>query len=90
MVSERKEGWFRLIVLVVTGVILWAWGYLVAVLAIVHWLIMIFAGKRNKGIAEFLEYWNTTSYQFYRYLTGVTNERPFPFSSVQRLSKFKK
>ena len=87
--SERKEAWFRIVVLIVTGIILGVWGYLVAVLGIIHWLIMIFAGKRNKGIAEFLEYWNTENYRFYKYLTGVSNERPFPFTDMQRISKFK-
>ena len=87
--SERKEAWFRIIVLVVTGVVLGVWSYLVCVLAIVHWLVVVFTGKRVKGIAEFLEYWNTESYKFYRYISGVSNQRPFPFSEMQRMGKFK-
>ena len=87
--SERKEAWFRIVVLVVSGIILGVWAYLVCVLAVVHWLIAVFAGKRNRGIAEFLEYWNTEAYKFYRYITGVTNQRPFPFTDAERMSKFK-
>jgi hypothetical protein len=88
--SERKEALFKIIVAVVTGLILWAWGYLTIVLTIVNWLIALFANRRNKSIAEFIEYWNTTTYTFYRYISGVANERPFPFTSIQRISKFKK
>ena len=29
---------------------------------LVNWLVALFAAKRNKGIAEFCEYWNTESY----------------------------
>jgi len=87
--SERKEAWFRIIVLIVTGIILGVWGYLIGLLAIVHWLIVVFSGKRNKNLADFCEYWTTESYKFYRYLTFESNKRPFPFSSVERMSKFK-
>lgn len=86
--SERKEAWFRIIVAIVSGIILGVWGHLVCVLAVLNWLITIFSGKRNKGIAEFCEYWNTESYKFARYLSSVTNKRPFPFSEMERMSKF--
>jgi len=88
--SERKEAWFRLIVLVVSGIILGIWRYLVFALAIVSWLIVVVGGKRNRDLAEFCEYWNTEIYRYIRYLTFVTNERPFPFSKMQRISKFVK
>jgi len=86
--NERKEALFKIIVLIVSGIILGVWGYLVGILSLVHWIIVIFSNKRNKGIAEFLEYWNTESYKFYKYITGVTNDRPFPFSEMSRISKF--
>jgi len=88
--SERKEAWFRIIVLIVSGIILGIWKALTQILAIINWLITIFSGKRNKQIAEFCEYWNTETYKFLRYMTFVTNIRPFPFSDMERLTKFKK
>lgn len=87
--SERKEAWFRILVLIITGIILEVWKALIIVLAIINWLIVVFSGKRNKGIAEFCEYWNSEKYRFFRYLTFITNERPFPFTEMKRLSKFK-
>lgn len=86
--SERKEAWFRIIVLIISGIILHFWGALVCVLGVINWFIAIFANMRNKEIAEFCEYWNTEKYKFIRYLTSVTNERPFPFSSMERFSRF--
>ena len=85
---ERKEGWFRIVVLIVTGIILGIWAALVKILIVVNFFIAIIAGKRNKDIAEFCEYWNTEAYKFVRYLTFVNNIRPFPFSSMERMSKF--
>jgi hypothetical protein len=88
--NERKEGWFRIIVVIVSGIILGIWKSLIFILAIVNWLIVIFSGKRNKELADFCEYWNTEVYKFIRYMTFISNKRPFPFSSMERISKFEK
>ena len=88
--SERKEAWFRIIVAIVSGIILALWRYLILILAIVNWFAVVFSGKRMRELAEFCEYWNTEAYKFFRYLTFVTNDRPFPFTSMERMSKFQK
>jgi hypothetical protein len=87
--SERKEAWFRIIVSIISGITLRLWYYLIVALSIINWFITIFSEKRNKEIAEFCEYWNTESYKFIRYMTLVSNIRPFPFTSMERMSKFK-
>lgn len=86
--SEMKEAWFRIIVLIVSGIFLSIWKMLVILFAIVNWLIVVFSGKRKRDFAEFSEYWNTESYKYLKYLTFVTNKRPFPFSNMERYSKF--
>jgi len=88
--TERKEAWFRIIVLIVSGIILALWRYLILILAIINWFIVVFSGKRKKEIAEFCEYWNTEAYKFTRYLTLVSNTRPFPFTDLEKISKFQK
>ena len=88
--TERKEAWFRIIVAIISGIVLGIWKSLIFILAIINWLIVVFSGKRNKGLAEFSEYWNTEFYKYVRYLTFVTNKRPFPFSNLERISKFGK
>ena len=86
--SERKEAWFRIIVCIISGVILEVWGYLISILMVINWFITVFSGKRNKDLAMFSEYWNTEVYRFARYVTFVTNERPFPFTDMKRIGKF--
>jgi len=88
--SERQEAWFRIVVGIISGIILGVWRYLIFVLTILNWLITLFSGKRNKDMADLCEYWNTEIYKYIRYMTFVTNERPFPFSNVERMSKFAK
>ena len=89
--SERKEALMRIVVGIISGIILTLWKGLIQFLGVVHWFMVMFSGKRNKDLAEFSEIWNTQIYVFLRYMTFVTNERPFPFESLtKKTSKFKK
>lgn len=89
--GERIEALMRIVVGIISGIILGLWKVLIQILGIVHWVMAIITGKRNKDIAEFSEIWNTQIYIFLRYMTFVTNERPFPFESLAKnISKFKR
>ena len=90
MRKERKEAWMRILVAVVSGIILKLWGIVVLIVGIINWLITLFSSKRNRSLANFCEPWNTEMYKYMRYLTSVSNQRPFPFSSVERMSKFER
>jgi hypothetical protein len=88
--SERDEAWFRIVVLIVTGIILCLWRYVAYALIVVNWILTLIKGYRNKEITMFNEYWNTTLYNFMKYMSGVTNTRPFPFTPLKALGKFEK
>jgi len=85
--SERKEAWFRIIVAIVSGIILGLWKALIQILVIVHWVYVVFAGKRIEGLSEFCHIWNCQVYTFLKYLTFATNERPFPFNDLAKVDK---
>ena len=87
--NERKEAWMRIVVVIVSGIVLSVWKIFIQLLAIINWFITVFSGKRNKEIARMCEIWNTQIYIYIRYLTFVTNERPFPFKNLTKsISKF--
>jgi hypothetical protein len=88
--KERKEAWMRVLVLIISGIVLKFWGIVVAIVGVLNWFVGIFSSKRNKNLAEFCEPWNTEMYKYTRYLTAVSNKRPFPFGAVERISKFEK
>jgi len=91
MVSERLEALMRIVVGIVSGIILYFWGYLVVVLLLANFIYTIFAGKRLKELAEMCEVWNTQAYVLKRYLIFESNRRPFPFTKLERsMSKFGK
>ncbi|MFH1592274.1 MAG: DUF4389 domain-containing protein [Candidatus Woesearchaeota archaeon] len=80
--GERAEALMRIVVGIVSGIILGVWKALVQIIAIIHFFYALFSGKRNKGLAEFVNYWNTQIYMYLRYMTFTTNKRPFPFSEL--------
>ena len=89
-INEREELVWRLVVGIVSGIILGVWKFLIIVLAIIHWFKVLITEKRDKGLAEFCEYWNSELYRYTRYMTFQTNEQPFPFTEMKRLGKFER
>jgi len=87
--SERKEILWRVLIGIVSGIILAIWRYLVFVITLFNWIYVLFKNKRLKEVAEFCEIWNTQAYVYVRYLTMVSNKRPFPFNGLEKnISKF--
>ena len=78
--SEREEAIIRIFVGIVSGILLEIWKFVVAILAIFHWIYVILTGERHAGLAKFSNQYCTQKYKFNRYMTFVTNERPFPFN----------
>lgn len=90
MKKEQQEALFRILVLIICGIISYVWGMLAGVLIIFNIIYTLIFGYRNKAIAEFLEYWNSFIYSVSKYLSGMTNKRPFPFSPLVIISKYEK
>ena len=89
--SERTEALMRIVVGIVTGIILYFWGYLIVVLIVANFIYTIFAGKRLKELADMCEIWNTQAYVLKRYIIFESNKRPFPFSKLEKsMSRFEK
>tara|TARA_Y100000310_G_scaffold345657_1_gene467820 strand:+ start:6692 stop:6964 length:273 start_codon:yes stop_codon:yes gene_type:complete len=89
--NERLEALLRILVLIVTGIILGLWRIIIKILVVVHFVYAIITNERSRDIAEFSEIWSSQVYTYLRYITFVSNERPFPFNPLAKnISKFKK
>ena len=82
--SERKEAFFRILVLIVSGIVLGIWKGLIQILSLFHWFYVLFKNKRIKKLADFCEIWNSQVYTFFRYMIFLSNQRPFPFKKLTR------
>jgi sorbitol-specific phosphotransferase system component IIC len=89
-VNERLEVLMRIVVLIVSGIVLGIWRYFIVVLAIINYIVTLVSGERMTNLARMSEIWNTQMYIFLRYVTMVSNERPFPFEELSKdISKVK-
>jgi hypothetical protein len=87
--KERDEALMRIVVGIVSGIILYLWWYAVAVVVLIQFIYTLIAGKRIKELADFSEIWSTQFHSFIRYMSGLTNKRPFPFIDMEKgLGKF--
>ena len=77
--NERNEALMRILVGIVSGIIIGIWRGLIQLLVLFHWISVLVTGERIKSLAEFCHLWNVQVYAYLRYMTFVTNTRPFPF-----------
>ena len=87
--TERKEALMRIVVLIVSGIILGVWQYLIFLFGVVNFFYTLFSGKRHQELADLSEIWNTQWYIFQKYMIFESNKRPFPFKHLQKsMGKF--
>ncbi len=86
--AERIEALLRIPIAIISGLILGLWWNLTCILMIINWFMTLLSGERNKSLALFCEYFNTEVYKFIRYMTFMSNKRPFPFSRIEWISRF--
>jgi hypothetical protein len=82
--KNRRDGWMRIPVGIVSGAVIWVWGYLIGLFFIINFICKIFSGKTIKDLSRMSETWNTHNYYFMRYMTFCTDEKPFPFESLKK------
>lgn len=83
MAKERKEAWIRLPLGLAGKILLDLWGCLILVVGILHWIYVIFTGKRNKALAKFANLWVSYQYRFFRYMNFAVNDRPLGYIGLE-------
>ncbi len=82
--SERSESLMRIVVGIISGIIFYVWMYVIGIFIIVNLIYTLIKGQRSKEIADMCEIYNTQIYVFWRYMTFVSNVRPFPFEGLTK------
>jgi hypothetical protein len=81
--SMRKEALVRLLVSIVTGIVLYLWGYAVGIIIFINWLIVLIIGRKVLAIDRFCSLWADEVGRNVRYLTFESNEKAFPFNELE-------
>ncbi len=82
--KERLEALMRIVVGIVSGIILSVWKMVIQVVVIIHWIYVIITGTRVKELSKFCQIWNANMYAYLKYMTFVSDNRPFPFGKLEK------
>ena len=82
--DERKEGLLRILIAIVSGMIFYFWGWLIFILTIINLIYVFISKMKIKEFEIFCEEFSKELNMFIRYITFISNERPFPFKRVLR------
>jgi hypothetical protein len=81
--KEPKDTWFRILVLIISGVIFYFWNFVTAIAGLVNLIIVLIDKKPNKPIVQFVSIWLTEITIFLKYVLFIEDKRPFPFADLQ-------
>ncbi len=85
--NERREAWMRIPISIVSGFIFYIWGFFVCIFAIVQLIMVLVEGKKNKEFLDMCKNYVAQLYAFVKYITFISNERPFPFGDLRKFEK---
>jgi len=75
-----KDQWIRLFFMAIFAIVSYVVQILVWIVSAVQFVITIVTGKNNKNLLHFGEGLSIYAFHIMKFLTYVTEEKPFPFS----------
>ncbi|MFH1503365.1 MAG: DUF4389 domain-containing protein [Candidatus Diapherotrites archaeon] len=81
---NKREIWMRIPVFIVSGFILNVWGFFILCFAIVQFVLILVENKKNEELLKMCNSFNMQVYIFMRYITFVSEKRPFPFGDLEK------
>jgi hypothetical protein len=81
---NKKELWMRIPVFILSGVILYVWGFFVLIFSLAQLVLLLVKGKKEKEFTHISSMFSNQIYIFFKYITFLSDERPFPFRKIKK------
>ncbi len=78
---KSRSTWLRLFFMIVVAMLYGVSRVVVGLVVVLQFFWVLFTGNTNPSLESFAQSLATYTYQIIRYLTFVSEERPFPFDS---------
>ena len=78
---KSRSTWLRLFFMIVVAALYGVSRFVVGMVVVLQFFWVLFTGNTNPSLENFAQSLATYTYQIIRYLTFVSDERPFPFDS---------
>ncbi|MCK9568338.1 DUF4389 domain-containing protein [Candidatus Pacearchaeota archaeon] len=81
---NKRELWMRIPVFILSGMILHVWGFFVLIFSLVQLVLLLVESKKEREFTHISSMFSNQIYIFFKYITFLSNERPFPFSKIKK------
>jgi uncharacterized protein YqhQ len=81
---DIREVWMRIPIFIVSGFILYVWGFFVLCFALAQFILILIERKKNKDLLKMCETYYVQFFIFVRYIFFLSNKRPFPFGDLEK------
>jgi hypothetical protein len=80
--EKKKEVWMRIPIFIVSGIILHIWGFFIFIFALVQLILILAKNKKEKELLKMCNVYLIQLYIFMKYVTFLSDNRPFPFGEL--------
>ncbi len=88
--KNKGEVWMRIPVFIISGIILYVWGFFIFCFTIAQFVLILLKGKREKELLKMSNIYLVQLHIFIRYVTFLSDKRPFPFGELEKEIKKEK
>ena len=75
------EKWVRLFYMILFAIVSYITQIIIWIIAALQFILSLFTGKPNQNLLGFSDSLSMYTYQIYKFLTYVSEKKPFPFGS---------
>jgi hypothetical protein len=81
---NKRELWTRIPVFILSGAILYVWGFFTLIFSLAQFVFILIGDKKEKEFLHISNLFSKQIYTFFKYITFLSDERPFPFSKMKK------
>jgi len=82
--KDKKDIWMRIPIFIVSGAILHVWAFFILIFSLVQLVLLLLGNKKEKELSKMSSMFCDQAYCFFRYITFMSEEKPFPFGQIKR------
>jgi uncharacterized protein YqhQ len=84
---DKNEVWMRIPIFIVSGIILHVWGFFIFCFALAQFIIILVNEKKEEELLRMCNTYLIQLYIFIKYVTFLSDRRPFPFGELEKGTK---
>lgn len=81
---DIREIWMRIPIFIVSGFILYVWGFFILCFALAQFILILIEKRKNKDLLKMCEIYYVQLSIFVRYVLFLNEKRPFPFGDLEK------